>query len=74
MKPKIMVSIEDEKIALDDFLKIAQCVDSGGMAKMIIRSGEVSVNGTVELRRSRRLTLGDEVTWNQTVFKVQAKS
>lgn len=74
MMDKVSVSIEGTSIALDDFLKVAKCVDSGGMAKMIVRSGEVRVNGEIEQRRSRRLSLGDEVTWMQTVYRVEGKN
>jgi ribosome-associated protein len=55
------VKIKTESIALDQFLKWAQVVPSGGMAKELIRAGEVMVNGQREDRRSRRLTIGDEI-------------
>jgi len=50
-----------ETIELDRFLKMAQVVQSGGEAKVLIRSGEVQVNGTVETRRGRKLRPGDVV-------------
>ena len=50
-----------ETIELDRFLKLALVVQSGGEAKMLIRSGEVQVNGTVETRRGRKLRPGDIV-------------
>lgn len=50
-----------ETIELDRFLKLAQVVQSGGEAKVLIRSGEVQVNGTVETRRGRKLRPGDVV-------------
>ncbi len=50
-----------ETIELDRFLKLAQVVHSGGEAKILIRSGEVQVNGAVETRRGRKLHPGDVV-------------
>lgn len=48
-------------IALDQFLKLSRLVASGGEAKMLISDGLVKVNGTVELRRGRKLQPGDQV-------------
>jgi ribosome-associated protein len=42
-------------------LKAASLVGTGGEAKVVIQSGEVSVNGEVETRRGRRLEEGDVV-------------
>ena len=51
----------DEYIKLDQFLKLAQVVQSGGEAKHLIQSGAVLVNGAVETRRWRKLYPGDVV-------------
>jgi len=51
----------DEFIKLDQFLKLAQVVQSGGEAKALIQSGQVMVNGVVETRRGRKLRPGDIV-------------
>ncbi|MFN8488360.1 MAG: S4 domain-containing protein YaaA [Caldilineaceae bacterium] len=51
----------DEYIKLDQFLKLAQVVQSGGEAKHLIQSGAVFVNGEVETRRGRKLHPGDVV-------------
>ena len=42
-----------EFIELDQFLKLAQVVSSGGEAKRLIQSGAVTVNGAVETRREK---------------------
>ncbi|HHY36147.1 MAG TPA: hypothetical protein GX518_00465 [Firmicutes bacterium] len=55
------VKITTDSIALDQFLKWARVVPSGGMAKQLIQAGQVLVNGRCETKRSRRLTVGDEV-------------
>ena len=48
-------------IRLDDFLKRSGLVGTGGEAKLRIQAGEVSVNGAVETRRRKQLSLGDVV-------------
>jgi len=50
-----------EYIKLDQFLKLAEVVQTGGEAKLLIRSGAVTVNGQVETRRGRKLHDGDVV-------------
>ena len=51
----------EEFIKLDQFLKLAQVVATGGQAKALIQSGSVRVNGIVETRRGRKLHHGDRV-------------
>ncbi|GFE59991.1 RNA-binding S4 domain-containing protein [Geobacter sp. AOG2] len=53
--------ITSEYIKLDSFLKAVNAVGSGGEAKVIIAEGDVRVNGSVELRRGRKLHPGDRV-------------
>lgn len=61
----------DDFIKLDQFLKVTNTVPSGGAAKILIRSGEVSVNGEMELRRGRKLYDQDVVTVDDTSFTVE---
>jgi ribosome-associated protein len=56
-----------EFIKLDQFLKVTDTVQSGGQAKILIRSGAVSVNGEMELRRGRKLYDRDVVAVNDEV-------
>ncbi|MDQ3249717.1 MAG: RNA-binding S4 domain-containing protein [Chloroflexota bacterium] len=51
----------DEFIKLDQFLKLAQIVQTGGEAKQLIQAGGVLVNGEVETGRGRKLRRGDVV-------------
>tara|TARA_B100000809_G_scaffold241706_2_gene265117 strand:+ start:706 stop:897 length:192 start_codon:yes stop_codon:yes gene_type:complete len=46
---------------LDQYLKFNGWVESGGEAKLKIRSGDVLVNGVVETRRGRQLNPGDVI-------------
>jgi len=55
------VPIDGDMIRLGQFLKLADLIDSGGEAKMAIASGDVTVNGEVDLRRGRQLHPGDVV-------------
>ena len=46
---------------LDQFLKLIGVAQTGGEAKFIIKSGKISVNGIVEIRRGRKLNDGDQI-------------
>lgn len=60
-----------EFIKLDQFLKVTDVAQSGGEAKLIIRSGEVTVNGEMEIRRGRKLYDQDVVTVDNVSFTVE---
>jgi ribosome-associated protein len=55
------VVIDGNMIRLGQFLKLADLTDSGGESKVLIASGDVTVNGEVDLRRGRQLHPGDVV-------------
>ncbi|MBJ7288517.1 RNA-binding S4 domain-containing protein [Williamsia sp.] len=55
------VPIRDDTIRLGQFLKLANLIESGAEAKLVIADGEVSVNGETETRRGRQLVVGDIV-------------
>lgn len=55
------VAIRDETIKLGQFIKLANLVETGGIAKEVIANGEVTVNGEVDTRRGRTLRVGDVV-------------
>ena len=56
------VAIDGDMIRLGQFLKLADLVDTGGEGKILIASGDVTVNGEVDERRGRQLRRGDVVT------------
>ena len=64
----------DERIKLDQFLKLMGIVGSGGQAKILIQAGEVLVNGVVETQRGRKLAIGDRVTTVGEIFHVEASA
>jgi len=55
------VSIHTEYITLGQFLKLADIIDTGGMAKAFLAEVPVTVNGEKDNRRGRKLYPGDEV-------------
>ena len=55
------VSITTEFIKLQDLLKFANLVATGGEAKERIQAGEVAVNGEMCTQRGRKLRPGDDV-------------
>jgi len=66
------VPIRDQKIDLDQFLKLAGVAQTGGHAKFLIQEGAVSVNGEAEARRRRKLVVGDVVEAEGAAFAVVA--
>lgn len=48
-------------IRLGQFLKLANLVEDGAMARVLIQEGDVLVNGEVETRRGHHLDDGDLV-------------
>ncbi|NEQ52832.1 MAG: RNA-binding S4 domain-containing protein [Leptolyngbya sp. SIO3F4] len=57
-------------ITLSQFLKLNDLVQSGGEAKHVIQAGYVLVNDEVELRRGRKLHVGDRVTFSEQTYDV----
>ncbi|GGJ64727.1 S4 domain protein YaaA [Anoxybacillus voinovskiensis] len=55
------IQISTETITLGQFLKLADVIDTGGMAKWFLQTKEVYVNGERETRRGRKLTNRDVV-------------
>ncbi len=64
------IAIHTEYITLQDLLKYAAAVDSGGEAKAAVRAGEASVNGEVCTQRGKKLRAGDRVTFRGRTFRV----
>ncbi len=62
------VKIHTEYIKLDDLLKFAGLLGTGGMAKAVIQDGLVKVDGEVCTMRGKKLRGGETVEFqNQTV-------
>ena len=69
------IIIQSEYIKLDTFLKLSNCVSTGGMAKALIQEGMILVNGELEERRGRKLYPGDIVkVTDEGTFEVTKES
>ena len=66
------IQIHTEFIKLQDLLKFANLVSSGGEAKERIQGGEVTVNGEICTMRGKKLRPGDRaVIDDETELVVQ---
>jgi len=65
------MKITTEYIRLEQFLKLQGLADTGGQAKLMIKEGEVLVNGETELRRGRKLRPGDIVRVDEKDYSVE---
>ena len=71
----IPIPIHTEFIKLQDFLKFANAVESGGMAKTFIQEGQILVNGEVCTMRGKKLYAGDKVMFlNNTWIVTQEEA
>ena len=68
----VPVAITTEFIKLQDAMKFANIVYSGGEAKALIQEGEVLVNGEVCTMRGKKLREGDSFTFDGTTYKITA--
>ncbi len=68
--PETPLWIHTEFIKLQDALKYANVVYSGGEAKQLILDGQVSVNGEVCTMRGKKLRAGDRFTFMGQTFLV----
>ena len=64
------VDIGSDYIKLDQFLKLADIVMSGGEAKLLIMSEEIKVNGEIATQRGKKLRDGDIVEYMNKEFHV----
>ena len=58
------ITITTEFIKLQDLLKFANLVESGGEAKERVQAGEVTVNGEVCTMRGKKIRPGDVVAFS----------
>ena len=72
MGEKREIRITTEYITLGQFLKFADIISNGGMAKAYLAETTVIVNGEEESRRGRKLRPGDEVHAEGMTFKIVA--
>lgn len=66
------IQIYTDFIKLDAFLKFSALADTGGMAKLLIEEGGVTVNGEVCTKRGKKLYPGDIVEVGGRRMKIAA--
>lgn len=64
------IEITTEYIKLQDLLKFAAAVQTGGEAKIVIQEGGVTVNGEVCTMRGRKIRPGDDVCFDGQHYAV----
>ena len=52
--------LRGDHITLAQAVKAVGLAETGGQAKVIVRSGDISVNGVAEVRPGRKLRAGDQ--------------
>ena len=65
------ISIRAEPIELCQLLKFAGLAESGGDAKNVISQGKVTLNGTVETQKRKKIRAGDRVTYGAETIVVK---
>lgn len=68
------LEITTEYIKLQDAMKLANLVGSGGEAKVLIQEGQVTVNGEICTMRGKKLRPGDSFTFQGQTILVTAKA
>ena len=63
-----IVTITTEFIKLQDLLKLADAVSTGGEAKIEVQEGAVLVNGEVCTMRGKKIRPGDTVTFQNQKY------
>lgn len=64
------IHITTEYITLGQFLKFADIIHEGGEAKRFLAENEILVNGEAEARRGKKLRPGDEVSVNDSAYRI----
>ena len=64
------IKIDTEFIKLDQLMKYASMVQTGGEAKVLIAQGLVLVNGEICTQRGKKVRPGDEVMFDGETYKV----
>jgi ribosome-associated protein len=55
------IKVNTEFITLGQFLKLAEVIQTGGMAKWFLSENDIFINGEQDQRRGRKLRAGDSI-------------
>jgi ribosome-associated protein len=69
---KIGFSLNREFVQLNQLLKLTGLCDSGGAGKALVAGGTVSVDGSIELRKTCKIRVGQVVTLGDVEITVVA--
>ncbi len=64
------IVVREVPIELCQFLKFGGLTGTGGEAKQVISQGLVTLNGTVETQKRKKLLAGDQVAYDGKVIVV----
>lgn len=67
-----IVKIDTEFIRLDNMMKLAGAVDTGGMAKLVIQNGMVKVNGETCTMRGKKMRNKDCFEFDDMLVTLEA--
>ncbi len=65
-----VIPTRDGQIRLGQFLKLANIIDQGADAKLLLGEERITVNGAIETRRGRQLARGDRVAIDDDTYEV----
>ncbi|UVW29835.1 RNA-binding S4 domain-containing protein [Massilia sp. H6] len=68
---KIVFDLTSEFVEINQLLKLVGLADSGGAGKHMVASGDVSVDGKQELRKTAKIRRGQLVTLGDVQIRVQ---
>lgn len=66
-----IITITTEFIKLQDLLKLAGAVYTGGEAKAMVQEGFARVNGEVCTMRGKKIRPGDTVAYENEIYQVK---
>lgn len=68
------IVIDSEYIELARLLKHAGLTGTGGEAKMLVQSGQITVDGEVETRRRKKIRPGQSIAFEDNTILIKAES
>lgn len=69
--PRIDFALDRDFVELNQLLKLAGLVDSGGAGKQLVDSGAVRVDGAIESRRTCKIRAGQVVSLGDVEIHVR---
>jgi ribosome-associated protein len=69
---RLTFELDRDFVELNQLLKLTGLCDSGGAGKQLVASGAVRVDGVVELRKTRKIHVGQRVTLGDAEIEVVA--